>query len=78
MRRNEEVIRQWKMLRQIASTRRNTIPKLAQEFTVNARTIRRDLAALQAAGFPLYDDTVNGTKSGGWIRRASAVWRGAA
>jgi predicted DNA-binding transcriptional regulator YafY len=62
MRRNEEVIRQWKMLRQIASTRGNTIPKLAQEFTVNARTIRRDLAALQAAGFPLYDDTVNGTK----------------
>jgi predicted DNA-binding transcriptional regulator YafY len=62
MGRNEEVIRQWKLLRQIASTRGNTIPKLARDFDVNARTIRRDLAALQAAGFPLYDETVNGTK----------------
>ncbi|PYR48353.1 MAG: hypothetical protein DMF89_15775, partial [Acidobacteria bacterium] len=26
------------------------------------RTIRRDLAALEAAGFPIYDDVVNGTK----------------
>jgi len=60
--RNAEVIRQWKLLRHLAAGRTNTIPRLAGELKVTTRTIRRDLAALQMAGFPLYDDTVNGTK----------------
>src|SRR5437870_1728428 len=62
MGRNSELIRQWTLLRQLAATRTNTIPKLAQELQVTTRTIRRDLSALQAAGFPIYDDAVNGTK----------------
>src|SRR4029077_18480253 len=36
--------------------------KLATELNVTTRTVRRDLAALQTAGVPIYDDTVNGTK----------------
>lgn len=61
MGRNSELIRQWTLLRQIAAAR-TTIPKLAEELNVTTRTIRRDLTALQVAGFPIYDVTVNGTK----------------
>jgi predicted DNA-binding transcriptional regulator YafY len=71
MGRNEEVIRQWTLLRQLASARGNTIPKLAADLEVTTRTIRRDLAALQLAGFPIYDDTVNGTKF--WRMDAKAL-----
>ncbi len=62
MGRNEKVIRQWTLLRQLAASKTNTIPNLAADLHVTTRTIRRDLAALQAAGFPIYDDVVNGTK----------------
>lgn len=60
--RNAEVIRQWTLLRHLAAGRTNTIPRLSGELRVTTRTIRRDLAALQMAGFPIYDETVNGTK----------------
>src|SRR5262245_17482627 len=62
MARNRELIRQWTLLQQLASRRGSTIPKLAQDLRVTTRTIRRDLTALQAAGFPIYDDPANGTK----------------
>src|SRR5688572_7077498 len=62
MGRNSELIRQWTLLRRLATRRDNHIPALAEEFQVNPRTIRRDLDALQAAGFPIYDDDANGTK----------------
>jgi predicted DNA-binding transcriptional regulator YafY len=62
MGRNKELIRQWNLLRRLASERTSTIPRLAADFEVTTRTIRRDLVALQAAGFPIYDHTVNGTK----------------
>ena len=58
MPRNAEVIRQWTILREIETARASgaTIDDLAQLCDVTTRTIRRDLEALQAAGFPLYDD----------------------
>ncbi len=62
MGRNSELIRQWTLLQRIAASRTNTIPKLATDLNVTTRTIRRDLAALQTAGFPIYDDTVDGSK----------------
>jgi predicted DNA-binding transcriptional regulator YafY len=62
MGRNSELIRQWTLLRQLAAVRTNTIPNLAADLNVTTRTVRRDLAALQTAGFPIYDETVNGTK----------------
>src|SRR6185503_5711566 len=61
MGRNKERIRQWTMLQKLAA-RRTTISTLVGELKVTSRTIRRDLDALQAAGFPIYDETVNGTK----------------
>lgn len=56
MPRNQEVIRQWRLLHALDSSRHGaTIDGLASELDVTTRTIRRDLAALQEAGFPLYD-----------------------
>ena len=57
MPRNQEVIRQWRLLHALESSRHGaTIDALASELEVTTRTIRRDLAALQEAGFALYDD----------------------
>jgi len=55
--RNQEVIRQWKVLHALESSRHGaSIDALADELEVTTRTIRRDLAALQEAGFALYDE----------------------
>ncbi len=57
MPRNAEVIRQWAILREIERARGGvTIDDLAAQCGVTTRTIRRDLQALEEAGFPLYDD----------------------
>jgi predicted DNA-binding transcriptional regulator YafY len=60
--RNAEVIRQWSILRDLESSRRVTIDDLAQRTGVTTRTIRRDLEALQSAGFPLFDEVHDGKK----------------
>jgi predicted DNA-binding transcriptional regulator YafY len=55
--RNQEVIRQWKVLHALDSSRQGmSIDTMARDLEVTTRTIRRDLAALQEAGFPLYDE----------------------
>lgn len=57
MPRNQEVIRQWRLLHALESSRHGaTINALADDLNVTTRTIRRDLAALQEAGFPLFDE----------------------
>jgi predicted DNA-binding transcriptional regulator YafY len=60
--RNAEVIRQWKILKRIEKSRYVTAQDLAEEHDVALRTIRRDIEALQEAGFPLYDDKESGRK----------------
>ena len=62
MPRNAEVIRQWSILRDLEASRRLTIDDLAARTGVTTRTIRRDLEALQTAGFPLYDEVHDGKK----------------
>ena len=55
--RNAEVIRQWQILREVEARRTGvTIHELADRVGVSTRTIRRDLQALQEAGFALYDE----------------------
>jgi len=54
--RNAEVIRQWTLLKELEGSRTSTIDGLAERTGVTTRTIRRDLIALQEAGFPIYDD----------------------
>ena len=57
MPRNQEVIRQWRLLHALESSRHGaSIDALAKELEVTTRTIRRDLAALQEAGFALFDE----------------------
>ena len=57
MPRNQEVIRQWRLLHALESSRHGaTIDGLASDLDVTTRTIRRDLEALQEAGFALYDE----------------------
>ena len=57
MPRNQEVIRQWKLLHALESSRHGaSIDALSKDLEVTTRTIRRDLAALQEAGFALYDE----------------------
>ena len=56
MPRNQEVIRQWKLLHALEAARHGvSLDILAHDLHVTTRTIRRDLAALQEAGFPLFD-----------------------
>ena len=57
MPRNAEVIRQWTILRAIERARAAgvTIDDLAATCHVTTRTIRRDLQALEEAGFPICD-----------------------
>ena len=57
MARNAEVIRQWTLLKELEGSRTSTIDGLAERTGVTTRTIRRDLIALQEAGFPIYDET---------------------
>src|SRR5215203_6548360 len=71
--RNAEVIRQWTILRDLEASRRLTIDDLAGRTGVTTRTIRRDLEALQASGFPLFDEQIDGKRY--WTLEARAFRR---
>src|SRR5438067_4163045 len=60
MGRNAQLIRQWAILKQIETNRWTTISDMAGSHVVSTKTIRRDLAALMEAGFPLYDERYDG------------------
>src|SRR5215467_13362993 len=60
MGRNAQLIRQWAILKEIETNRWTTITDLADHHGVSTKTIRRDLAALMEAGFPLYDERYDG------------------
>jgi len=59
--RGDQLARQWRIIRAIeASPNGLTVAEIAQREETGIRTIYRDLEALQAAGFPLYTERVNG------------------
>jgi len=64
MPRNDQITRQWHLLRRLEGSTGLTLPELVEsvldDFPKNARTVRRDLAALGDAGFPLVTDRHNG------------------
>jgi len=74
MPRNAEVIRQWSVLREIERSRAAgvTIDDLASQCGVTTRTIRRDLQALEEAGFPIYDDRSRDDGRTRWIINGQA------
>ena len=74
MPRNAEVIRQWTILREIERSRAAgvTIDELSAQCGVTTRTIRRDLQALEEAGFPIYDDRSRDDGRTRWIINGQA------
>ena len=74
MPRNAEVIRQWTILREIERARNAgvTIDDLAARSGVTTRTIRRDLQALEEAGFPIYDDRTHDDGRTRWVLSGQA------
>jgi predicted DNA-binding transcriptional regulator YafY len=62
--RNDQVTRQWHVLRRLDAPGGVTLEDLAQslpgDLPRHLRTLRRDLAALEAAGFPLIAERVDG------------------
>lgn len=57
MARGDQLGRQWKIIRSlIASKRGKSVQDLASELSCHARTVYRDLEALQVAGFPVYTE----------------------
>ena len=61
MPRGAEVVRQWTILQAIDGAPQGlSVAALAKRTGVHKRTVWRDLAALQEAGFPLYDETRTG------------------
>ena len=66
--RNTLVIRQWRFLRLICASRYMTVNKAASELGVSSKTIRRDVVALEQAGFPLYRVGSADMAVGGFLR----------
>ena len=62
--RNDQVIRQWHLLRSLEGSTGLTLQALAEglpdDFPRHLRTVRRDLAALEGAGFPLLTERASG------------------
>jgi predicted DNA-binding transcriptional regulator YafY len=62
MARGDQLARQWKIFHILISSRYGkSVNDLAENLDCHPRTVYRDLDALQAAGFPLYNRKVNGT-----------------
>jgi predicted DNA-binding transcriptional regulator YafY len=55
--RNDQITRQWHLLRQLEGSPgrslRELVDNVPDDYPRNARTVRRDLEALAAVGFPL-------------------------
>ena len=64
MGRNNQLVRQWKLLRALGSNHFGlSLEEIAADFEVTTMTVRRDLKGLQEAGFPIFGDTMDdGTK----------------
>ncbi|HEY3305711.1 MAG TPA: WYL domain-containing transcriptional regulator [Candidatus Binatia bacterium] len=65
MPRNDQPIRQWFLLTKLEASQGATLQQLVDslpdDYPKNPRTVRRDLEALEAVGFPLVTDRGNGT-----------------
>jgi predicted DNA-binding transcriptional regulator YafY len=66
MSRNRQVIRLWRIVLRLDGRVGATLQELADALAVTTRTIRRDLEALEEAGFPLVDEIPEGTAARRW------------
>ena len=61
MPRGDQLARQWKIIQTLISSRPGkSAAELAEEIECHPRTLYRDLEALQAAGFPIYTERIEG------------------
>src|SRR6266576_5645467 len=64
MPRNDQITRQWHLLRLVEGSPGKSLQELVDnvpdDYPKNARTVRRDLEALEAVGFPLVTERRNG------------------
>jgi len=64
MPRNDQITRQWYLLRRLEGSNGQTLQDLVEsvpnDYPKNDRTVRRDLEALEAVGFPLVTEHHNG------------------
>lgn len=64
MPRNDQITRQWYLLRRLEGSNGLSLDQLVEsvpdDYPRNARTVRRDLEALEAVGFPLVTERHNG------------------
>ena len=64
MPRNDQITRQWHLLRLLESPRGVTLDELQSrlptDYARHVRTVRRDLEALEASGFPILNERVDG------------------
>lgn len=64
MPRNDQITRQWHLLRRLEGSNGLTLGQLVEavpdDYPKNARTVRRDLEALEAVGFPIVTEHRNG------------------
>jgi predicted DNA-binding transcriptional regulator YafY len=61
MARGDQLARQWKIIQSLISSRQGkSVPAMAEALGCHRRTVYRDLEALQAAGFPVYTNRVDG------------------
>lgn len=71
MARGDQLARQWMIFQKLLNSRYGkTVNDLAADLDCHPRTVYRDLDALQVAGFPIYNQRVNGT--GFWALMESA------
>ena len=72
MARNAQMIRQWRILKEIEGSRWTTVAGLADRHGMSPKTIRRDLAALAAAGSRCTTSGPMNSPTGGWTRNAAS------
>jgi proteasome accessory factor B len=61
MPRGEQLTRQWTLVRLLSGRVGRTLAQLQAELGVGKRTVQRDIAVLEGAGFPVVSDSRNGT-----------------
>src|SRR5271166_4260592 len=59
--RGDQVTRQWQLIRLLTGKYGRTLAQLRSELGVTKRTVQRDIADLERAGFPVISDNRNGT-----------------
>ena len=71
MARGDQLARQWKIFQTLVASRYGkSVADLTRGFDCCERTVRRDLEALEEAGFPIYTENVNGKTR--WLLMESA------